>query len=216
MQAVNGNNTFLVGCVLAGTAQVAPCQYYAVASVVVEAGPLGKDWKLFNITNNKCALQPTQFKLVARLGAELLKTLKDQVATLALEKFGKFWEQTSKNSRDPERDKRQPKKTEVMNVTSKGGKLNVQSVFVGAGFSCLECKESFDSQARLKKHALKHIIVIDKSDDKPARHALSSLRFQIFFARRKGSAKNKQCTNCLQLFTPHGFPQHVRFCRGQP
>lgn len=84
MQAVNGNNTFLVGCVLAGTAQVAPCQYYAVASVVVEAGPLGKDWKLFNITNSKCALQPTQFKLVARLGAELLKTLKDQVATLAI------------------------------------------------------------------------------------------------------------------------------------
>ena len=56
----------------------------AVASVVVEAGPLGKDWKLFNITNSKCALQPTQFKLVARLGAELLKTLKDKVATLAI------------------------------------------------------------------------------------------------------------------------------------
>ena len=77
----------MIGCVLAGTALVAPGQYFAVVSVVVEGEPLGEDWKLFNITTAKCALQATQLKLVARLDAELLENLKDQVATLASEKF---------------------------------------------------------------------------------------------------------------------------------
>ena len=155
MQAVNGNNTFLVGCVLAGTAQVAPCQYYAVASVVVEAGPLGKDWKLFNITNSKCALQPTQFNLVARLGAELLKTLKDQVATLAIWKssvtFGS-------------RRARIAAIRNAINANPKRRKLierDQQSVFVGA--KCIRgCRLLVPrvqgalrlTLARLKKHAL--------------------------------------------------------------
>jgi hypothetical protein len=120
---------------------VAPGQYFAVVSVVVEGEPLGEDWKLFNITTAKCALQATQLKLVARLDAELLENLKDQVATLASEKFRTFWE-PSRNGRDPERKKRQTKKTEIMNVTSEGGELNELSLCVGAGFSCLDCKDS--------------------------------------------------------------------------
>ena len=58
---------------------------------------------------------------------------------------------------------------------------------------------------------LKHIVLIDKSDDEPARHALSSLRFHTFFACRKGFAKNKQCRIAFRSTCDFAEVNHVPF-----